>query len=199
MRPSRIRRAGMGKSQSMSTIPTSQRPTDTFRPATPLARERVAPIVEPIARPSDSLRTWLAIVSVIALAAAAVAIYAVVQADDVRSSGASPSGLASNARVDRISSELKALRAGAGGASSAALAARVDQLSSQVQGLRGAATGAGAASGLGTRVAALESTVKALASRPATGDQTQSIAQLSSRVDTLTNEVAQLKPSQPTP
>jgi outer membrane murein-binding lipoprotein Lpp len=184
-------------------MPTSQGPTETFRPAapaTPLVRERVvAPVVEPAAvRAIDSLRTWLAIVGVIALAAIAVAIYAVVRADDVRSGGTSRNGLASNARVDRISSELKALRAGAGsgGAGSAALAARVDQLSSQVQSLRstGTGAGAGAVSGLGARVAALESTVKTLGSRPATGDQTQSIAQLSSRVDALTSEVAQLKP-----
>jgi outer membrane murein-binding lipoprotein Lpp len=165
-----------------------------------VVRERVAvPAVDvALERAVDSLRTWLLIVGVLALAAIGVAIYAVVRADQP---GGSRRGLATDARVDKISNELKALKAGAGASSPAAatssttaLSARVDQLSSQIQSLR---TG-GTPAALGGRVATLESTVKTLAARPAGSDPTQALSQLSSRVDTLASDVAQLKQSQTT-
>jgi outer membrane murein-binding lipoprotein Lpp len=160
------------------------------------------PALVRLARAVDSLRTGLLVVGVLALAAIGVAIYAVVKADDANRPGASRSGLATDARVDRISNEVKALRTGAGGgtaatSSTAALSARVDQLSRQLQALPTSPGGGSAA--LAARVATLESTVKTLSSRPATGDPSQAITQLSSRVDTLASDVAQLKQSQTTP
>src|SRR5436305_3931858 len=161
----------------MSTVPPPEGPTERLPPPPPaVVRERVAvPAIDAGAlhRAVDSLRTWLLIVGVLALAAIGLAIYAVVRADQP---GGSRRGLATDARVDKISNELKALRASGGGAgaptgtsSTAALTARVDQLSSQIQSLR---TG-GTAAPLAARVATLESTVKTLASRPATTDPTQ--------------------------
>ncbi|MEA2301728.1 MAG: hypothetical protein QOE44_2263 [Solirubrobacteraceae bacterium] len=189
----------------MSTVPPPEGPTERLPPPpAAVVHERVAvPAVDggvlvALERAVDSLRTWLLIVGVLALAAIGVAIYAVVRADQP---GGSRRGLATDARVDKISAELKALRAGAGASSpaagtssTAALSARVDQLSTQIQSLR---TG-GSAAALGGRVAALESTVKTLAGRPAGTDPTQAIAQLTSRVDTLASDVAQLKQSQTT-
>jgi outer membrane murein-binding lipoprotein Lpp len=191
----------------MSTIPPPEGPTEPLgpRPAAVLHERVAAPVVaeDVLLRGAiDSLRTWLLVVGILALAALAVAVYAVVKADDANRPGGSRSGLATDARVDRISNELKALRATGtpGAGSTAGLSARVDQLSSQVQALRtGAGAGTGGSAALGARVATLESTVKTLASRPATGDSTQAITQLSSRVDTLTSDVAQLKQSQTNP
>ncbi|MCA1690237.1 MAG: hypothetical protein LC720_07375 [Actinobacteria bacterium] len=120
----------------MSTIPPPEGPTERLPPPpAAVVREPVAvPAVEggvviALERAVDSLRTWLLIVGVLALAAIGLAIYAVVRADQP---GGSRRGLATDARVDKISAEVKALRAGAGAGSpstgttqTAALAARV--------------------------------------------------------------------------
>ena len=155
------------------------------------------------------LRTWLAVIGVVALAAVALAVYALIKAND--NGPGSGRGYATNARVDRISSDVKALRASGtasatnGGASSngavagAGLSARVDQLASQVRALSASSAPSGSAA-LAGRVAALESSVRSIASRPSTGaNVTQSLTQLSSRVDTIASDVAQLKQSQAQP
>ncbi len=193
----------------MSTMPPYEGPTERIgapRPAVapePLVHERVvAPPVDPfllgVERALDSLRTWVAILGLVAVAALAVAIYAAVQANG------SNSGYASNARVDRLSSDVKALRAGrpvtanagagASAAATSALAARVSALESAAKTQPASAAGGNVAA-VAARVSALESTVKTLANRPTT-DSTQAIQQLSNRVDTLTTDVAQLKQTQ---
>jgi cell division protein FtsB len=117
------------------------------------------------------------IVGVIAVAALGVAIYALMK-DDGGSTAAS-SGAASDARVSQIDD-------------------RVDRLSRQVQDLRSGGGGGDEAAALGDRVAALEKTVKELADRPAPGDATQAVQELSDRIDDVTADVEQLK-SAPTP
>jgi hypothetical protein len=121
-----------------------------------------------------SLRTGLTIVGVIAVAALAVAIYALVQADD-SSSGGSRGDLATDSRVSQLED-------------------RVDRLSRQVQELR---SGGGDNAALDSRIAALERTVKTLASRPST-DPTPAIDELSGRLESLSRDVEQLKQT-PTP
>lgn len=201
----------------MATVPPPEGPTEQLhpRPAAVVREPAGVPVVETNAllrleQAVDGLRTWLAVLGVVALAAVAVAVYALIKAND--NGMASHGGFASNARVDRISSDLKALRAAgpvtsagggastAGGPATATLSARVDQLTSQVRSL--SAGGGGSATALSSRVAALESSVKTLASRPtAGGNATQAVAQLSSRVDSIASDVAQLKQAkaQPTP
>jgi hypothetical protein len=122
-----------------------------------------------------SLRTGLTIVGVIAVAALAVAIYALVQADG-SSSGGSRGDLATDSRVSQLED-------------------RVDRLSRQVQELRSGGGGDNAA--LDSRIAALERTVKTLASRPST-DPTPAIDELSGRLESLSRDVEQLKQT-PTP
>jgi hypothetical protein len=121
-----------------------------------------------------SLRTWLMIVGVLAVAALGVAAYALLTADDGSSTTA---GLATQASVSQLSE-------------------RVDDLATQ-QKASGSAAGAGAT--LGNRVAALERTVKALAARPTPGDATQAVKELSSRIDDVTKDVEQLKQAAATP
>jgi hypothetical protein len=160
----------------MSTTPPPDRPTERLRPTPPPAyEERVAPGVDPnvvLLRLEDavgSLRTGLMVVGVIAVAALAVAIYALTQASD--SGGGSRSGLASDERVSQLDD-------------------RIDRISRQVQGLRsGAGTGG---NGVEDRVAALERTVKTLAERPSTDPQ-QAIDQLSERIDDISRDVDELK------
>ncbi|MDX6691488.1 MAG: hypothetical protein QOG15_2945 [Solirubrobacteraceae bacterium] len=167
----------------MSNPPPPDRPTEPLRPAprAPVVEERVvAPAVDPniiLLRLEDavaSLRTGLMFVGVIAVAALAVGLYALLSNDDT--SRGSRTGLASDARVSRLSD-------------------RVDRLSRQVQDLRAG----GNTSALDARVRALETTVRTLAKRPVAKDPTQAIEQLSSRVDTLTQDVDQLKQAQGAP
>jgi hypothetical protein len=120
-----------------------------------------------------TLRTGLMVVGVLAVAAIGVAIYALLSMETDGSS----SGVASAARVSQLED-------------------RVDRLSRQLEAPGGGA--AGDVGALGERVAALERTVKTLASRPST-DPTQAIEQLSGRIDELSGDVEQLKQSQPTP
>lgn len=201
----------------MSTVPP-EGPTEQLhpRPAAVVGEPLGVPVVESTAllrleQVISGLRTWLAVIGVVALAAVAVAVYALIKAND--NGPGSGRGYATNARVDRISSDVKALRAGAtvsptnGGASSpgavavasGGLSARVDQLASQVRTLS-ANSGSSGSAALAGRVAALENSVRGLASRPTTGGNvTQSLAQLSSRVDTIASDVAQLKQAQSQP
>jgi hypothetical protein len=172
----------------MSTTPPPDRPTERLQPtAPPPAYEGrgVAPAVDPnviLLRLEDaigSLRTGLTIVGVIAIAALAVAAYALVKADD-SSSGGSRSGLATDSRVSQLED-------------------RVDRLSRQVQTLRsGGGGGSGDTAALDDRIAALERTVKTLASRPST-DPTPAIDELSGRLDGLSRDVEQLKQTQTPP
>lgn len=167
-----------------TTPPPPDRPTEPLRPAVPaqVVQERVvAPTVDPsvillrLENAIGSLRTGLTIVGLIAVAALGVAIYALLK-DDSSSRGGSRRGLATDARVSQVDG-------------------RVDRLSRQLQNVRAGSDTAA----LGSRVDALERTVKTLASRPAAGDPTQAIDQLSSRVDTLTRDVDRLKQSQSPP
>ena len=174
----------------MSSVPPPpDRPTQPLRPIhpepPPVVQERVvAPVADPnlllrLEDTIDSLRTWLAILGLIAVVALGVAIYALMREDDGNSSGGSRSGLASDRRVSNLDD-------------------RVDRLSRQLQALRasGGSTGGNAGAGdnaaLAGRVDALERTVKTLAARPAT-DSTQAIKDLSGRIDTLSRDVEQLK------
>ena len=160
------------------------RPTEPLRPLPPrqpVVDERVAPGVDPNAvllRIEDSLaslRTGLMIVGVIAVAALGVAIYALMQDDDGGTD--SRSGLASDSRVSRLDD-------------------RIDRLSRQVQDARSGAADAGDAAELGGRVDALEKTVRTLADRPAAGDATQAVQELSDRIDDVAADVEQLKTAQ---
>jgi outer membrane murein-binding lipoprotein Lpp len=199
----------------MATVPP-EGPTEQLhpRPAAVVSEPVGVPVVESatlvrLEQVIGGLRTWLAVLGVVALAAIAVAVYALIKAND--NGPGSGRGYASNARVDRISNDVKALRAGgaasattggAGGAgtvAAAGLSARVDQLASQVRTLATGSTASGSAA-LAGRVAALESSVRSLASRPATGGNvTQSLAQLSSRVDSIASDVTALKQAQSQP
>ena len=216
--PQNLRIGDRGARESfsaMSTVPP-EGPTEQLRPRpAAVVREPVGvPVVESssllrLEQVIGGLRTWLAVIGVVALAAVAVAVYALIKAND--NGPGSGRGYATNARVDRISGDVKALRASGttsgtnGGASSpgavagAGLSARVDQLASQVRALSASSAPSGSAALVG-RVAALESSVRSLASRPTTGaNVTQSLAQLSSRVDTIASDVAQLKQAQTQP
>jgi hypothetical protein len=122
----------------------------------------------------DSLRTGLMIVGVIAVAALGVAIYALMKNDD---GGAGSGNAASDARVSQLDN-------------------RIDRLSRQVQDARSAARSNDDAAALGDRVKALEDTVKQLADRPAPGDATDAVQELSDRIDDVTADVEQLKSAQ---
>lgn len=145
----------------------------------------MAPAIDPnvvLVRLEDaiaSLRTWLAVVGVLAVVALGVAIYATTR--DANTSSGSRRGLASDERVTRVSD-------------------RVDRLSRQLQSVRAVRRGAGAgatadSTALGARVEALQSTVRTLSSRPST-DATQAVDALSSRLDTISRDVDQLKQAQ---
>jgi hypothetical protein len=171
----------------MSTTPPPDRPTERIQPVAPpppprpVYEERVVtPAVDPnvvLLRLEDaigSLRTGLTIVGIIAVAALGVAIYGLMKDDG---STGSRSGLASDERVSQLDD-------------------RIDRLSRQVQSVR---AGGGAASTAAdeARVAALERTVKELASRPSTDPQ-QAIDELSSRLDAVGKDVEALKQAQQT-
>ena len=164
------------------------RPTERLQPQPPPRPPR-APVVEeryvaPAADPNaillrledavNSLRTGLMIVGVIAVAALGVAIYALLQDDDGGS--ATRGNAASESRVSQLDD-------------------RVDRLSRQVQDARAAARNDDTAE-LGDRVEALEGTVKQLADRPAPGDATQAVQELSDRIDDVAADVEQLKTAQ---
>jgi polyhydroxyalkanoate synthesis regulator phasin len=137
----------------------------------------------PLSRLEDavaSLRTWLAVVGVLAVVALGVATYALTRANGTTGSRG---GLASDERVSRV-------------------ADRVDRLSREVQGLRTArGTPAGAANdsaALGGRLDALERTVRTLSDRPST-DASQAVQDLAGRIDDLARDVEQLKQAQTPP
>jgi hypothetical protein len=193
--------------------PPPDRPTEQLQPR-PAAVVR-EPVGVPVVGSSSllrleqvisGLRTWLAVIGAVAIAAIAVAVYALIKANDVT---AGSGGYATNARVDRISADVKALRAGGagaatGGGSSAvatgALSTRLDQLAAQVRALSAGTGGGGSAAGLSSRVAALESSVRSLASRPTQGaNVTQALSQLSTRVDSIASDVTALKQAQSQP
>lgn len=161
------------------------RPTEPLRPIPPrqpIVEERV---VSSAADPNavllrledavDSLRTGLMIVGVIAVAALGVAIYALMKEDDGGSD--SRRGLASDARVSQLDS-------------------RIDRLSRQVQDARSDARQGASAAAVGDRVDALETAVKELADRPAPGDATQAVQELSDRIDDVAADVERLKTTQ---
>ncbi len=161
------------------------RPTERLQPQPPpqpIVQERyAAPAADPnlvLLRIEDSLaslRTGLMIVGVIAVAALGVAIYALMKEDDTGTN--SRSGLASDARVSQLDD-------------------RIDRLSRQVQAARSDASGGDEAAAVDDRIAALEKTVKTLADRPAPGDATQAVKELSDRIDDVTADVEQLKTAQ---
>ena len=180
-----------GTPRAMSTTPPPDRPTEQIRPIRPepaVVQERVvAPAADPgyvIARLEDalaSLRTWLAVVALLAIVALGVAIYALTRDDDTTSG--SRSGLATDERVSRVDD-------------------RVDRLSRQVQSVRasrsaGSSSGAAATSELSDRVDQLETTVKSLSNSSAP-DATQAIKDLSGRIDDVAQDVEQLKQDQAT-
>ncbi len=178
------------------SIPPPDRPTERLQPQPPerlqpqpppqpVYEERVvAPAVDTHAvllRLEDSiqsLRTGLMLVGVIAVAALGVAIYALMTQDDAATT--SNSSAASDSRVSQLDD-------------------RIDRLSRQVQDVRAQDSGGDAADALDDRVAALEKTVKTLADRPAPGDATQAVTELSDRIDDVTADVEQLKSAQTTP
>lgn len=157
-----------------------ERPTEQLRPSgVPVIERPLTAGVDPsvlVLRLEDavaSLRTGLMVAGIIAVAALGVAIYGL-----LKNSDGAASGSASAARV-------------------ASLEGRVDRLSRHVESLSGAVPAQGA--GLDDRVAALERTVKQLAERPAPGDATAAVKELSSRIDDVASEVDQLKQGQSTP
>ncbi len=178
----------------MSTPPLPpERPTEPLRPPRPpvaplVAEPAVAGAIDPnlillrLEESLASLRTWLALVAALALVALGLAIYAALADNNSGAQSGSRHGLASDARVSQVN-------------------ARVDRLSGQVKALRaGSGSSAGASAtdttALNARVDALERSVKTISARPAGVDPTQALSQLSGRVDSLTRDVAQLKQGQ---
>jgi len=171
----------------MATPPPPDRPTEPLRPIRPepppVVQERyVAPagvdttsMLLALEDAVGALRTWLAVVGLVAAAGLGIAIYALTKTDD---SGGSRAGLASDTRVSRLDD-------------------RVDRLSRQLQTLR-AAGGGDSTAELGDRLDDLESTVKTLSARPAT-DATQAIEELSGRIDDLRSDVDALEQGAGTP
>ena len=184
----------------MSTPPPPDRPTEPLRgaraappiveqpvpvaPIAPVVTERTASVVDPsvillrLEDTIDSLRSWLVIVSVVAVAALGVAIYALLD-DDTSSRGAgSTTGLASDERVSQMEN-------------------RVDRLSRQVQDLRAGGSGAGDDSAaLANRIDELETTVRSLSGQGATEGTQDAIDALAGRIDDLASDVEQLQSAQ---
>lgn len=125
-------------------------------------------------RALDSVRTAVALVGILAVAALAVGIWALVRAQDNRSSATNRTGLASQAEVT-------------------ALNGRINRLTGAVNADHGTA-GAAAASvaAQSGHVAALRSEVKALQG----ANHSQQIGTLSGRVQKLESQVAQLNAAQ---
>ena len=184
----------------MSTPPPPpERPTEPLRrprPA-PVVEERVAPAAVPVAderlvAPAvdpnvillrleaaiESLRTWLVVVGLVAVAALGVALYAILGDDDGGGGSGSTSGLASDERASRLDN-------------------RIDRLSRQVQDLRSGDAGGDESAALAGRVDSLESTVKSLSGQPAASGTQDAIDELSKRIDDLSGRVEQLQQAQP--
>jgi outer membrane murein-binding lipoprotein Lpp len=148
----------------------------------PVVEERVvAPVVDPnvillrLEDAVDGLRTWLFVIGLVAVVALGVALYAVIDDDtSTRGAGSSATGLASDERVTQIEN-------------------RVDRLSRQLQDLRVDRGTAGGTSALAGRVDQLERTVRSLPSQPSAGGTQDAIDTLSNRIDTLAQDVEQLK------
>ncbi len=160
----------------MASVPPPDRPTQPLRPSPPppVVEERVVErgvdIGAALAALEDtleSLRTGLMIVGALAVIALGVAIYALLNDDE----GGSRAGLASDERVSRLDD-------------------RVDRLSRQVRSVRADTRDS---EGLEERVAAVERTVDTLAKRPAAGDATQAVEELSQRIDDLATDVERLE------
>jgi polyhydroxyalkanoate synthesis regulator phasin len=172
----------------MSTTPPPDRPTERLQPAPPAPQyERAVDPRAPVATDAtllftrledaiSSLRTWLVLVGVLAVAALGVGLYAVLSNDNGTTRGAASADRVSrlNDRVDRLSRQVQQLRSTSGGTS--ALSRRVDELSRQVAALRG--QGAGGSSST---------------------DTTQALQDLNKRVDDLSRQVQQLGQTQTTP
>jgi hypothetical protein len=174
----------------MATPPPPDRPTQPLRPIRPepppiIEEERyVAPagvdttsMLLALEDAVGALRTWLALVGLVAVAALGIAVYALSKTGDDNASG-SRRGLASDERVSRLDD-------------------RVDRLSRQLQTVRAGGAGDSTAE-LGDRLDDLESTVKTLSERRAP-DATQAVEELSGRIDDLRSDVDALKQQQGTP
>jgi polyhydroxyalkanoate synthesis regulator phasin len=172
----------------MSTTPPPDRPTERLQPAPPAPQyERAVDPRAPVATDAtllftrledaiSSLRTWLVLVGVLAVAALGLGLYAVLRNDNGTTRG--------TASADSV----------------AILNERVDRLSRQVQQLRSASSGTSA---LSQRVGALSRQIAALRSQDANGssstDTTRAIQDLNKRVDDLSRQVQQLGQAQTTP
>jgi methyl-accepting chemotaxis protein len=174
----------------MSTPPPPDRPTERLQPAPPPPQyERVVDPRAPVATDAtilftrledtiSSLRTWIAVIGVLAVAALGLGLYAVVR--DTGSTGTTRGAASAdrvarlNDRVDRLSRQIQQLRSSSNGTS--ALSRRVDELSRQVATLR--SQGGGGSSST---------------------DPTQALQDLNRRVDDLTRQVQQLGGTQTTP
>ena len=165
-----------------TTPPPPDRPTQPLRPIQPeppVVEERyVAPagvdttsMLLALEDAVGSLRTWLAVVGLVAVAALGIGIYALMQDDD--DTRGSRSGLASDERVSRLDD-------------------RIDRLSRQVQTLRAGNSGGDSTAELGDRLDDLENTVETLGERRAP-DATQAIEELSGRIDDLRSDVDALE------
>jgi polyhydroxyalkanoate synthesis regulator phasin len=125
-----------------------------------------------------TIRTMLAIIGVIAVAALGLAVWALLRNHDVNNSG-NRRGLATQADL-------------------AATNGRIDRLSAELSGLRGVAgAGARGAQSVSSRLGALEQQVKQLNARPNPAGQASTLQSLSGRVDKLAADVAQLKANPP--
>jgi len=120
-------------------------------------------------------RTWLTVVAVIAVAALGLAIGALLQDNNNSSRNGSGQGLATQSDV-------------------AALNSRIDRLSREVNALGSSANaGKGSTASLSARMSSLEKTVQALSGRATSAASAQQLSQLSTRVDKLAADVAQLQ------
>jgi polyhydroxyalkanoate synthesis regulator phasin len=169
----------------MSTTPPPDRPTERLQPTPPPPQyERAVEPRAPLAADAtvlftrledaiSSLRTWLVLVAVLAVAALGLGLYAVLRNDNGTTRGtASVARL--NDRVDRLSRQVRQLRSASSGTS--ALSRRVDALSRQIAALR--SQGANGSSPT---------------------DPAQAIQDLNKRVDDLSRQVQQLGQAQTTP
>jgi outer membrane murein-binding lipoprotein Lpp len=179
----------------MSTPPLPpDRPTEPLvprapvAPAVPVAAERmVEPVVDPqwVARLEDqirSLRTFMALLTLLSLAALGVGVYALIKAQDNQDQSASQSRVARlDNRVDQVESDLKRKSEETdvsrleGRLSSKADDSKVSQLQQSVTQLRTQLKSAG------------ENKT----------DATKAVTDLGSRVDTLSRQVQELRDSAP--
>jgi polyhydroxyalkanoate synthesis regulator phasin len=174
----------------MSTPPLPpDRPTERLQPAAPPPQyERVVDPRAPVATDAtilftrledaiSSLRTWLAVIGLVAVAALGLGLYAVLR-NDTGATGATASAdrvARLNDRVDRLSRQVQELRSATSGTT--ALSRRVDALSRQIATLRSSQGANGSSS----------------------TDTTRALQDLNRRVDDLTRQVQQLGGTQTTP